>query len=737
MKAAPAPRTNAGKESIMARLGVGRIALVALIAVLVTAFLGAGGLHYLSLEYLKAQHAAFAHYRDLHPVVASLGFLGAYVAVTALSIPGATALTLAAGALFGIVWGVFLVSFASTLGATLAFVISRYLLRDFITARFSGRVQGIDAGVKREGWMYVLSLRLVPAIPFWLVNLVMGVTSIRLATFWWASQLGMLPATIVYVNVGTRLSGVTSLRGIVSPAVLAGLAALAVLPYGAKRVMSLLRSRRLTAQWPRPRRFDYNVVVIGAGAAGLVSSYVASAVKARVALVERHAMGGDCLNTGCVPSKALLRSADVAAQLRHAAEFGIRGVGDVSVDFSSVMERVARIRTEVAPHDSVERYTSLGVDCMAGGATITSPYTVEVRGDDGAVKTLTTRSIVIATGARPAIPDIPGLAEVGFLTSETVWSLDTLPHRLVVIGGGPIGCELAQGFARLGARVVQMQRGVRLLPREDPDASDMLLRRFRDEGVEVLLECEVVRCEQRGTDKVVVVRTTVGERDYPCDAILCAVGRRANTAGYGLERLGIKVTAAGTIEVDDRLQTCYPNIFACGDVVGPFKFTHMAAHQAWYASVNAMFGEWRRFRVDYSVTPWVTFTAPEIARVGLNESDAARQGVACEVTTFSLDELDRAIADGSTYGYVKVLTPPGKDRILGVTIVGEHAAALLAEFVLAMRHGIGLSGVLRTIHVYPTHSEAVKYVAGRWRLNHTPERLLHLSERYHAWMRRD
>jgi pyruvate/2-oxoglutarate dehydrogenase complex dihydrolipoamide dehydrogenase (E3) component/uncharacterized membrane protein YdjX (TVP38/TMEM64 family) len=737
MKAPSAPRTNGGKKSIIARFGVGRIGLVALIAALVTAFLGAGGLDYLSLDYLKAQHAAFAHYRDLHPIVASLAFFGAYVVVTALSIPGATVLTLAAGALFGIVWGVFLVSFASTLGATLAFITSRYLLRDFTTAQFSGRVQAINAGVEREGWMYVLSLRLVPAIPFWLVNLVMGVTSIRLATFWLASQLGMLPATIVYVNVGTRLSGVTSLRGIVSPAVVAGLVALAILPYGAKGVMRLLRSRRLTAQWPRPRRFDYNLVVIGAGAAGLVSSYVASAVKARVALVERQAMGGDCLNTGCVPSKALLRSADLAARLRHAAEFGIRGVGDVSVDFRSVMERVVRIRAEVAPHDSVERYTSLGVDCIAGDATITSPYTVEVRGDDGAVKTLTTRSIVIATGARPAVPDIAGLAEVGFLTSETVWSLDTLPERLVVIGGGPIGCELAQGFARLGSSVIQIQRGVRLLPREDPDASDMLLRRFRDEGVEVLLECEVVRCEQRGADKVVVVRTPDGERDYPCDAVLCAVGRRANTAGYGLEHLGIKVTAAGTIEVDDRLQTRYPNIFACGDVVGPFRFTHMAAHQAWYASVNAMFGEWRRFKVDYSVTPWVTFTAPEIARVGLNESDAAHQGVACEVTTFSLDELDRAIADGSTYGYVKVLTPPGKDRILGATIVGEYAAALLAEFVLAMRHGIGLSGVLRTIHVYPTHSEAVKYVAGRWRLNHTPERLLRLSERYHAWMRRD
>ena len=737
METAPTPRTDAGKKSFVARLGGGRIALIALVAVLVIAFISTGGLHYLSLDYLKSQHAAFAHYRDLHPVVTSFTFFAGYILVTALSIPGATVLTLAAGALFDTLRGVVLVSFASTLGATLAFAASRYLLRDFVTARFPDRARSLNAGVEREGWMYVLSLRLVPAIPFWLVNLLMGVTSIRLPAFWWASQLGMLPATILYVNVGTRLSGVTSLRGIVSPAVLAGLVALAILPFAAKGVTGLLRGRRVTAQWPRPKRFDYNVVVIGAGSAGLVSSYVAAAVKARVALIERHAMGGDCLNTGCVPSKALLRSASVAAEVRRAADFGVHGAQDMRVDFRTVMERVARVRADVAPHDSIERYTALGVDCVAGDATIRSPYTVEVRGDDGTAKTLTTRTIVIATGARPAIPDIPGLTEVGFLTSETVWSLDTLPNRLVVIGGGPIGCELAQAFARLGSRVTQIQKGERLLPREDADASDLLLTRFRDEGVEVMLGAEVLRCEQRGTDKVVVVRTAEGERDLHCNDILCAVGRRANTTGYGLEHLGIQVTAAGTIEVDDRLQTRYPNIFACGDVVGPFQFTHMAAHQAWYASVNAMFGQWRRFRVDYGVTPWVTFTAPEIARVGLNESEASRKGVAYEVTTFSLDELDRAITDGSTCGYVKVLTPPRKDRILGVTIVGEHAAALLAEFVLAMRHGIGLGGLLSTIHVYPTHSEAAKYVAGRWRLNHTPERLLRLSRRYLAWLRGD
>lgn len=736
MDAAPPRSVGEDARSGAVRFGPGRIALIVLVGALIIAFFGFGGLHYLSLDYAKTQQAAFVHVRDMHPVATSLVFLAGYVIVTALSIPGATVLTLAAGALFGVVWGVTLVSFASTMGATLAFAASRYVLRDAVVTRFANRLGPIDDGVRREGWMYVLSLRLVPAVPFWLVNLIMGVTAIRLWTFYLASQVGMLPATIVYVSVGTRLSELTSLRGILSPGLLAGLVALAALPYGTKSLMREVRARRLMARWPTPKRFDYNVVVIGAGSAGLVTSYVASVVKAKVALVERHAMGGDCLNTGCVPSKAFLRSAGVAAELRRAAEFGVCGVDEVRVDFGSVMKRVARVQADVAPHDSVERYTSLGVDCVSGQAMITSPHAVEVTGGDGSVRTLMTRSIVIAAGSRPAVPDIPGLEEVGYLTSDTVWSLDTLPARLVILGGGPIGCELTQGFARLGAHVIQIEKSPRLLPREDSDASNLVLERFRAEGVDVVLGADVVRCERRGQGKVVVVRTAEGERAFTCDTILCAVGRLANTKGYGLERLGIAVTPAGTIEVDDRLQTLFPNIYACGDVVGPYQFTHMAAHQAWYASVNAMFGRWHRFKVDYRVTPWVTFTSPEVARVGLNESDAARQGIPCEVTTFHLDDLDRAIADDGTDGFVKVLTPPGKDRILGVTIVGEHASALLAEFVLAMRHGIGLNGILRTIHVYPTHSEAAKYAAGRWKMKHAPQSVLRLLGRYQTWMRR-
>ncbi|TAM56014.1 MAG: pyridine nucleotide-disulfide oxidoreductase [Paraburkholderia sp.] len=717
-------------------LSTGRLTLFVFIAALLIAFFAFGGGHYFTLEYVKAQQEALSRARDAHPLLMSLIFFLIYVGVTAFSIPGATVMTLAAGALFGTAWGTLIVSLASTTGATLAFATSRFLLRDAVTARFAEPLDAINAGVRREGWMYLLSLRLIPAVPFWLINLLMGLTEIRLPTFFWASQLGMLPATLVYANFGTQLSGLTSLRGLLSPGLLAALVTLAVLPFGLKAGLSAIRTRRLLSKWRRPDRFDYNIVVIGAGSAGLVSSYIASTVKAKVALVERHAMGGDCLNTGCVPSKALLRSAGVAAELRRAAEYGVNVNGEVAVDFGAVMARVDRKRIEVAPHDSVERFTSLGVDCIAGRATITSPFSIEVKTEHGTVQTLTTRSIVIAAGSRPVVPDIPGLLDVGYLTSDTVWSLAELPKRLVVLGGGPIGCELAQAFARLGSRVTLIVRGERLLKKEDPDAAEKLLQRFRAEGIDVLLETGVVRCERRDSGKIVVARSKSGERTIAADEILCAVGRKANTEGYGLEALGIGLTSAGTIEVDDRLQTLYPNIFACGDVTGPFQFTHMAAHQAWYASINAMFGQLHRFKADYRVVPWVTFTSPEVARVGLNEEQAARRRIAYEVTVYELAELDRAITDSSTEGYVKILTPPGKDRILGATIVGEHAAGLLAEFALAMQHGIGLNGVLRTIHVYPTHSEAAKYAAGKWKLSHASQRMLRLLGRYHAWRRR-
>jgi len=488
------------------------------------------------------------------------------------------------------------------------------------------------------------------------------------------------------------------------------------------------------AKWPKPRRFDRNLVVIGAGAAGLVTAYIAAAVKAKVSLVEKHKMGGDCLNTGCVPSKALIRTTRLLSHIRRAAEFGIRKA-EAEFDFADVMERVQRMVEAVAPHDSIERYAALGVDCIQGEAEITSPYTVSIRTADG-TRTLTTRSIVIAAGARPFVPPIPGLAEIGYLTSDTVWNLRQLPRRLLVLGGGPIGCELAQCFARLGAQVTQVEMLPRIMFREDPEISAMVTQSFEAEGIDVRVGHKALRFVVEGGENILIAGHDGIEVPIPFDAVLVAVGRLANTSGYGLEALGIATTRTGTIETNGYLQTLYPNIYACGDVAGPYQFTHAAAHQAWYAAVNALFGHFRKFKADYAVMPWATFTDPEVARVGLNETEAREKNIPYELSVFQLDDLDRAIVDGEARGLVKVLTVPGKDRILGVTIVGESAGDVIAEFVMAMRQNIGLGRMLGTIHIYPTLAEANKYAAGVWKKAHAPAGLLKWVERYHAWMRR-
>jgi pyruvate/2-oxoglutarate dehydrogenase complex dihydrolipoamide dehydrogenase (E3) component len=498
----------------------------------------------------------------------------------------------------------------------------------------------------------------------------------------------------------------------------------------AARLQARKEGRRRLAGYPRPSRFDRNLVVIGAGAGGLVSAYIAAAVRAKVTLIEKHQMGGDCLNTGCVPSKALIRSAKFLSHVARARELGMDSA-QADFDFGRVMERVQRVIRTVEPHDSIERYTQLGVECIQGEAHIHSPYEVEVNG-----RRLTTRSMVIATGARPSIPPIPGIEEVGYLTSDTVWELRQRPQRLLVFGGGPIGCELAQAFARLGCRVTQVVRSGRIMKREDPEFSEAVAQCFSDEGIELLLNHKAREFRIENGEKTLLCEHQGDEVRIPFDQLLIAAGRKANTHGFGLQALEIPTNPNGTIRVNEYLQTSLPNIYACGDVAGPYQFTHTAAHQAWYASVNALLGSLRLFRADYSVIPWCTFTDPEVARVGLNEQEAEAQGIPYEVTRYGMDDLDRAIADEEAHGQIKVLTPPGKDRILGVTIMGEHAGDLLAEYVLAMRHGLGLNKILGTIHVYPTLAEANKYAAGEWKKAHTPERLLKWVERYHRWMRR-
>ncbi|MEZ4220949.1 MAG: FAD-dependent oxidoreductase [Polyangiaceae bacterium] len=698
---------------------------------LVIAFFALGLHRSLSFEALRDNRDAISAYRVAHPGVAEALFVAGYVLVTALSLPGAAIMTLGAGAVFGLLWGTVLVSFASTWGACLAFLSSRFVLRDWVRTRFASQLQAIDRGVQREGAYYLFTLRLVPLFPFFLVNLLSGVTSLRLFTFYWVSQVGMLAATIVFVNAGTQLAELTSLSGILSPTLIASFAALGLFPLAAKKTLGWLERRRVYAGFSRPARFDRNLVVIGGGSAGLVSSYIAAVLKAKVTLVEKHRMGGDCLNTGCVPSKALLRSAKLLSHLARAKEFGIRDAR-AEFDFAEVMDRVGRVVKSVAPHDSVERYTSLGVEVILGTARITSPWSVEVTTPEE-TRTLTTRAIVIATGARPFVPKIPGLDEVGYLTSDNLWDLRELPARLVVLGGGPIGCELAQAFARFGSQVTQVEMLPRLMPREDPEVSALVQERFVSEGIDVRTATRALRVERDGSEAQLVVEHAGSESRVPFDSILVAVGRAANLSGYGLEELGIAVER--TVQTNEFLQTRFPNIYAAGDVAGPYQFTHTAAHQAWYASVNALFDPLKKFRADYSVIPWATFVDPEVARVGLSETEAKEQGVAYEVTRYGIDDLDRALADGEAHGFVKVLTPPGKDRILGVTIVGEHAADILAEFVLAMRHRIGLNELLGTIHIYPTFAEANKFAAGEWKKAHAPQGLLRWVKRFHDWRR--
>jgi pyruvate/2-oxoglutarate dehydrogenase complex dihydrolipoamide dehydrogenase (E3) component/uncharacterized membrane protein YdjX (TVP38/TMEM64 family) len=706
-----------------------RIILLGTLIIMAGIFIAFDLGQYLTLEYFKSRQAVINDYQSAHPLITALIFLVLYIAVTGLSLPGAALMTLASGAIFGLAWGTLIVSFASAIGATIAFLVSRLLLHDLVQRRFGNNLKSANHGIEKDGAFYLFTLRLVPAFPFFVINLVMGLTKINTWTFYWVSQVGMLAGTLVYVNAGTQLARIDSLSGILSPELIISFTLLGIFPLLARKAVEFFRTQRTPHHYPRPKHFDRDLVVIGAGAGGLVSAYIGAAVKASVSLIEKHRMGGDCLNTGCVPSKALIRSAKFLAHARRAQEFGFDSAS-VEFDFARVMERVQRVIRQVEPHDSVERYTKLGVDCIQGEAQITSPYTVEVNG-----RTLTTRNIVIATGGRPAVPPIPGIENVAYLTSDNIWELRTLPKRLLVLGGGPIGCELAQCFARFGSHVIQLVRSPRLLRIEDPEFSTMAMEKFISEGIELRMEHAAKSFRVENGRKFLVAEHNDREVEIEFDEVLVAVGRQANSHGFGLESLKVSLRDNGSIEVNKLMQTNYPNIYAVGDVAGPYQFTHIAAHQAWYAVVNGLFGGLKKFRVDYSVIPWATFCDPEIARVGLNEQDATVKGIPYEVTTYPIDDLDRAIADEEAHGLVKILTVPGKDRILGVTIAGEHAGDLIAEFVSAMRHGLGLNKILGTIHIYPTLAEANKYAAGNWKRAHTPKRILALLERYHRWRR--
>lgn len=701
-----------------------------MLVALVVAFVAFDLKQYLSLSYLQSRQDAFRSFYEGNPFLSIGVFFSIYALSTALSLPGAAIGTLAAGALFGIILGTVIVSFASTVGATCAFLMSRFLLRDSIKNKFGEKLLDINKGLKKEGAYYLFTLRLIPLFPFFVINLVMGLTDLKTRQFFWVSQLGMLPGTIVFVNAGTQVSRLESLEGILSIPLLFSFALLGIFPLITKKFLGTLQSRRYIRKYKAPKSFDYNMAVIGAGSGGLMASYIASAIRARVVLIEKHKMGGDCLNTGCIPSKALIKSAKVLSYFARAGEFGIKSA-KADFEFADIMERVQRVIRKVSPHDSVERYTKLGVESISGAAQIRSPYEIEVNG-----RILTTKNIVISTGGSPMVPFLPGIENIKYLNSDNIWELRKLPEKFLVLGGGPIGSELAQCFQRFGSRVTIVQSGDHILPKEDSDIAEMLTHKFESEGIDVITNHRAKLFVVEGNRKFLVCENKdKKEKLIEFDEVLICVGRRANVKGLGLEELGVRLTQRGEIEADRFLRTNYPNIYVCGDVTGPYQFTHFASHQAWYCAVNALFSPLVKFKADYRVVPWVTYTDPEVARVGINEKEAKERGIAYEVTTYGIDDLDRAIADEEDHGIVKILTVPGKDKILGVTVVGAHAGETFIEFVAAMKHGFGLSKILGTIHPYPTLAEANQYAAGNWKRNHAPQKGLQFLEKFHAWRR--
>lgn len=684
---------------------------------------------YLSLGFIRENLSQFQTQVTEQPVLTTSIFFLIYVVSTALSFPGATVLTLLAGALFGGLYGTLIVSFASTLGATVAFFSARLILGDSLRAKYGDRFKKIDEGFKKDGAMYLLSLRLIPVFPFFLVNLLMGLTNISVFRYFIYSQIGMLPGTWVYVNAGTELSKLESVQGLVSPSVLLSFALLGLLPWIGKAIMQFLKNRKIYGPYKKPSKFDYNMVVIGAGSAGLVTSYIASAVKAKVALIERHKMGGDCLNTGCVPSKALIRSARFISEAKHSKHYGVEK-SSVDFQFAALMERVHQVIAKIEPHDSVERYSGLGVECIQGEAKVLSPFEVQVNG-----KVLTTKNIVLATGARPRVPDIPGLKEIPYYTSDTIWGLREKPEHLLVVGAGPIGCELAQAFAMIGCKVTLVEKAPQVMGREDSDVVRIMTEVFIKDGMTIRTDTQIQKFQKTSEGPTVTVESKGVVENVKFSHCLLAMGRVANVSGFGLEQLGIEVTPQGTVEVDEYLRTKFPNIYACGDLVGPYQFTHMAAHQAWFAAVNSLFGILKKFKVDYRVVPWATYTHPEVARVGISEKEARDQKLDFQVTKYEIDDLDRAIADSADRGFVKVITQGQTDKILGVTIVADHGSEILPEYVTAMKYNLGLNKILGTIHVYPTMSEANKYAAGVWKKNNAPQKLLTYVQKFHEWRR--
>ena len=684
---------------------------------------------YLNFEYLKQNKESLTKIYNTNQIQFISYYSLIYILSTAVSIPGATILTLAAGFLFGLPLGVLIVSFCSTIGASLSFLFSRYLFKDYFEKKFYSQLKSINQGIEKDGIFYLFSLRMIPAFPFFLINILMGLTNMKLIHYFFVSQIGMLLGTIVYVNAGTQLSTIQSLKDIASPTLLISFSLLGILPLITKYIISKFKQKKLYSKFNKPKQFEYNLVVIGAGAGGLVTSYIAATVKAKVAIIEKHKMGGDCLNYGCVPSKTLISTAKKIHLQKDFKNYGIKSV-KIDFDFKEIMKRINTVIKKIEPNDSIDRYTKLGVDCYTGEAKILSPYEIQIND-----KILTTKSIVLATGAGPFVPNIDGISKIKYHTSETIWNLKELPKRFLVIGGGPIGVELSQAFSRLGSQVNLIEASSTILSKEDEDVSHEMENILKEEGVNIFTSHKLIRFDKTKKEQIAICESNSKEVLIPFDICLFAIGRKPRTVGFGLEELGVDLNPNGTVKVNEYLETNYPNIYACGDVAGPYQFTHTASHQAWYASVNALFGVFKKFKADYSVIPWTTFTDPEIAHVGLTIQEITDKNIQFEISKYEFSELDRSIADGETKGFIKVITEKNSDKILGVTIFGSHAGELLAEFVIAMKNKIGLNKILGTIHSYPTKAEANKFVAGVWKKAHKPEKILNYLEKFHTWRR--
>ncbi|NQY43525.1 MAG: FAD-dependent oxidoreductase [Legionellales bacterium] len=706
-----------------------KILLTIIILILICLFFIYDLSDYLSFTYLKGRHLEFSDYYLDNPIFIIGVFFSIYVLISSLSLPGAAVLTVLAGTIFDLITGVIIVSFASTIGATIAFLIAKYILHDYMQKKYSHKLANINEGIKKEGSYYLFALRLVPIMPFFIINILMGLTPIKVRTFFLISQIGMLPGTILYVFVGTTIADITTVNDILSWQIILAFSLLGLFPVITKRVLSWFKSYLKLRKYIKPKKFDYNIIVIGGGSAGLVAAYMGSQLKAKIALIEKNKMGGDCLNTGCVPSKALIKTAKVINYRNSYKKYGLNFI-KIDTNFKTIMRRIHNVIKKIEPHDSIERYSNLGVDCIQGNAEIVDPYRVSINN-----MILTTRKIIIATGASPIVPPIKGLEQIKYLTSDNIWELENKPTKLVILGGGPIGIELAQAFGRLGIEIIIIEMQNKILLREDEEVSEHILGVLQQEGIRVKTGFMAKEVIQNNGKNYLICSAEDREIQIEFDQILIALGRKANIQNFGLEKLGIALTEFNTIKANELLQTNYSNIYVCGDVTGPYQFTHTAGYQGMLCSLNALFSWIKKFKVDYRVIPWTTFTDPEIARVGINEQEAKQKKISYDVTIYQLDELDRAIVDSIDSGFVKVITQKDTDRILGVTIVGERAGEQIAEFVLAMQHNLGLNKILQTIHVYPTMNEANRAVAGNWKKNRTNPKILDFLEKLFTWSR--